>query len=206
MMKLSLLPILIVVLPLAGCARDRAEASARADTVPTASAPPAANRPPAPPAPPAPADSTNPAPPPICAAARESMPLNEQYATCAWTAFNNRDYQQALSVTEQCLDEFEQQALRDQRDVAQANRPTPDAGTAVTESQKREILARGVLNDVAACQFVRGRALERLQRTEEAISAYQGVQRFPDARVWDARPQIFWSPAQRAADRIAGLR
>ena len=128
-------------------------------------------------------------------------PKNEQLTSDAWDALNKLDYATAIQKTEECIDSFELQAIRDQE--ALKDSPMPPVG-AVGDEDKAVIQARGVLNDVATCYFIKGQALEKLDRISEAKEAYQGAQQFPYGRTWDPLGW-FWSPADAAADRLAKL-
>ena len=74
----------------------------------------------------------------------------------------------------------------------------------VSADEKKAILFRGVLNDVATCYYIKGQAAEGRGFIKEAIEAYTGAQQFPDARTYDPKGW-FWSPAEAATDRIAQL-
>jgi len=145
-------------------------------------------------------------PPPVCTGVDQTLPLNTQYAACAWAALSAENYREVLNVTSQCLDMFELQAVRDQEALTRDEVVTLPPSVKPDSATKASILARGVLNDVAACAFIRGQAQEKLGQSAEAIVAYQTVRRFPDARIWDARTERFWSPAVAAGDRIERLR
>lgn len=144
-------------------------------------------------------------PPPVAPLSR-----NAELITCAWGFWNDALYAEAIDVAEQCIDEFQGQALRDQRTQSTSGQPTPITGKPESKAERDAILAQGVLNDVAACHFVKGQSLERLGRSTEAQDAYRNVLQFSFARVWDAGGDpnglgFFWSPAQAAADRLAAM-
>ena len=130
-----------------------------------------------------------------------SLPPNEQLTSDAWAVLNRLDYAVAIQKTEECIDSFELQAIRDQE--ALKDSPMPPVG-AVSDEDKAVIQARGVLNDVATCYFIKGQALEKLGRVNQAKEAYQSAKQFPHARTWDPLG-FFWSPAQAASDRLAKL-
>ncbi len=147
---------------------------------------------------------------PECPPLVAPLPRNAELITCAWGFWNDGRDVEAIAVAEQCIADFEGQALRDQRALSLGGQPAPIIGRPGSQNEKDEILARGVLNDVAACHFVKGRASERLGRTDEAKEEYRAVLQFPLARVWDAGGEpgglgFFWSPAQAATDRLASL-
>ena len=147
---------------------------------------------------------------PDCPPNALSLPRNAQLAGCAWGFLDDARYVDAIAVAEECIDAFEGQALRDQQSLSLDGQPAPLTGQPGSKAELNEILKRGVLNDVAACHFVKGQALERLDRLDDARNEYQNVLQYPYARVWDPAGDptglgFFWSPAQAAADRLSVL-
>jgi hypothetical protein len=133
----------------------------------------------------------------------EQEPLNVRLATAAWAAFNKADYEQAIVASERCAAEFQGTADREQQRLEAAKVQDPPIG-AVSATDKATILARGPLNDVATCFWIKGRAAENLGRVSEARVAYQSAGRYTYARAWD--PQgWFWAPGQDARDRLLRL-
>jgi hypothetical protein len=102
--------------------------------------------------------------------------------------------------------------LREQERLRQTGEPIPRVGV-VSDAERKEILARGVLNDVATALWIKGRAAEYLaavpgpQRDTYLRLAKQTYQRclFAHARTWDPKGW-FWDPCQNASDRLAKLR
>jgi len=135
---------------------------------------------------------------------RALSPINVRLTKAAWDKFNSGRYTEAITIAGECIDTFEGQALQEQREFTASGSPTPPVGP-VSNDEYNEITSRGVLNDVATCYFIKGRALEELNRISEAKEAYMGAQQFPDARTWDPAIPGFWSPAQTASSRLATL-
>jgi len=127
-----------------------------------------------------------------------------QLTKAAWDYFNGGLYTEAISKTQECIALFKDQALREQQKLTASSIAAPPVGLVSDEKTKTEILTRGILNDVAACYYVMGQTLEKLERIDEAKEAYQHVQEFPDARVL-GQDGYFWSPAQTASDRLTEL-
>ncbi len=138
------------------------------------------------------------------------LPLNARLATAAWDEYNNGNYENAITYTQDCIDMFESQALREQQEFTASGKPTPSVGS-VGEVEYQEIISRGVLNDVATCYFIKGESLAKLNRLSEAKEAYMSVLRFSAARTLDPiycqclGCYCFWAPAEVAADRLAKL-
>ena len=102
------------------------------------------------------------------------------------------------------ISEFSGSAVIEQEKLEQAQTAAPPTGTIPTERQE-EVFARGLLNDVAASYFVKGRALEHLGRLSEARQAYREASKLTYARTFDPRENTFWSPAEAALGRLRTL-
>lgn len=75
----------------------------------------------------------------------------------------------------------------------------------MSDQDKQKIFANGLLNDVATCYFIKGKAAEKLVRKDDAKRAYEEAKKLTYARAWD--PQgWFWSPSEGASDRLDALR
>ena len=131
----------------------------------------------------------------------ENLPLNARLTKEAWDAFNKEKWSAAVSKAEECIAEFRGQADREQEKLQKNGTENPPTG-AVPEGERKTILSRGLLNDVATCFFIKGRALEKLGRKEEARQAFQTAAKYTYARCWDPSGW-FWSPAEAAADRLS---
>jgi tetratricopeptide (TPR) repeat protein len=130
----------------------------------------------------------------------EDGPLNVRLTNAVWKAFNAKDYHRAIKRADECIDEFEPAALREQRDLEEKNTPPFPEGK-VDENTKSALLKRGLLNDVATCWFIKGRSLEKVGKKQEAINAFKHAERYSYARTWDPELQGFWSPEKGAKER-----
>ena len=128
----------------------------------------------------------------------------EPTITAAWRAFNNREYSQAIAAADQCVDALRGEADRMQAQLQGSNAADPPVGS-VTSAVRSTILARGPLNDVATCLWIKGRAAEATGQVAVARQAYEAAARYTYARTWDSRGW-FWAPAVDARDRHARLR
>lgn len=138
-------------------------------------------------------------------ATTEPLPPNVRLTNAAWKAYDNGEYRQAIKKAEECIDEFQPSALREQKELERNNTVLPPVGK-VGEAVKNVILNRGLLNDVATCWFIKGQSLERLGTIQEAIQAYSKAVRYTHARTYDPSWSGFWSPSQTASDRISYLK
>lgn len=133
----------------------------------------------------------------------QEQSLNVQLTKQAWDAFNRGDYEHATTYADKCINEFRGAAEREQRELEESNAPLPPKGK-VSDQQKEIILARGLLNDVATCFYIKGRSAENLERIEEAKQAYQIASKYTYARCWDPKGW-FWAPSEAASDRLSQL-
>ncbi len=132
--------------------------------------------------------------------------INTDLTTKAWHAFNKKNYKEAIKWAEQCIEEFEPSAIREQKNLGKNNVPLPPIGKVKSENERTEIFHRGLLNDVATCWYVKGRSLEKLEKTGEAIKAYQRAEIYTYGRTWDPSWEGFWSPSEVSRDRRIFLR
>ncbi len=131
------------------------------------------------------------------------QPLNVQLTKQAWDAFNEEDYERAITHADKCINEFRGAADREQKQLEEDHVPLPPKGK-VSDQEKEIILARGLLNDVATCFWIKGRSAENLGRIEDARQAYRAVSKYPYARCWDPKGW-FWAPSEAASDRLSQL-
>ena len=82
------------------------------------------------------------------------------------SAFNRNAYEAAIRAADSCIDEFGAKAQRDQSAFDARREPEPPVG-AVSDADKQKIFSRGVLNDVGAAYFVKGRSAGALVRAKK---------------------------------------
>jgi hypothetical protein len=133
-----------------------------------------------------------------------NQPLNVKLTTAAWNALNKGDYTTAISTADDCISHFRSAADTEEMTLESAGAPLPATGQTGPEEKER-ILKRGVLNDAAACFFIRGEATSRLGRKNDAIDAYRNVVRYKYGRVYDPSG-FFWAPSEAAEERLNELR
>ena len=147
-------------------------------------------------------------------AAGQSLRAEEQCLREAWQAYNRQQHKLAAEKAEVCIDEFEFAAKRQQKKLSESGAALPLTGSPPGGPKGEvatKIFSQGLLNDVAAAFFVKGRSLEYLYRKEgqeklktEAIEALGEAVKLKHARVFD--PQgWFWSPSEGASDRLKRL-
>lgn len=122
-------------------------------------------------------------------------PPHEAYALAAWKAFGNREFRKAITHADECIREFHLDATQEQKSLKAKNSQVPLGQ--VSDAQKQTIHKSGVLNDVAACLYIKGRAATALSEAAVAREAFTALDALPDARAWDERGW-FWSPLEAA--------
>ena len=121
----------------------------------------------------------------------------------AWQAHDKSEHAEALKAAEKCIAAFEASATKLQGKLEKEKATTPVGE--VSAEEKKAIESNGVLNDVAACQIVRGLSLVALKKNDDARSAFKAAEKLSHARVWD--PQgWFWSPAEKAKEELENLK
>lgn len=125
----------------------------------------------------------------------------------AWTAFNNKKYEEAIQFADKCIDEFGK--IADKKQKALEDDKVPEPPDEINDAEKNRIFKQGLLNDVGTAYFIKGRSAEFLYRqggdksaeykklTEETYTACK----YKHARTWDPKGW-FWSPCKAALDRL----
>ncbi len=131
--------------------------------------------------------------------------LNEELTIAAWNAFNKKDYQSSLEKAKECIIEFKTDAKLEENKFIENNIPEPPIGK-VGPEEKKEILRRGLLNDVATCWYIIGKCEWKLNNLNKAISAFDSATVFQNARIYDPASDAFWSPAQKAQSYINAIK
>ncbi len=129
--------------------------------------------------------------------------LNTVLTNQAWEAYNRRDYKAAIESADKCINEFLGSAMREQEELVAKKTPLPLVGP-VSNKEKQVIFARGLLNDVATCLYIKGRSLEAEGQKEQAVKAYKATAKYTYARCWDTQGW-FWSLSEGALDRLKML-
>jgi hypothetical protein len=132
------------------------------------------------------------------------LPLNAQLTKAAWDAYAKGLYEMAITNADKCIDEFGGQAER-QQEALTAAKATPPTMGAPSETEKAATMSRGLLNDVATCYYIKGRAAESVGRQQIAKQAYSSAMKLSYGRCWDPGGGFFWSPAEAASDRLKRL-
>jgi hypothetical protein len=130
----------------------------------------------------------------------QNLSSSTKLMSAGFDLMSSEKYHKAMAPAEECSSSFHWAATRLENALGSKQLPIGK----VSAQERDAIFANGVLNDVGACYWIKGRSAQLLQRKDEARSAYGEVLKYPHARVWDARGW-FWSPAQDAEDRLKDL-
>jgi hypothetical protein len=124
---------------------------------------------------------------------------SEALITVAWGAWDAKNYQEVIIFTQQCIDNFEGEALAQQAALAS----DPPVGT-VPKPTADTIFLNWALNDVATSFYLLGKAQLALGNTLEAKDAFLRVSDFPGGRAWNPEG-FFWSPLEAAQRELANI-
>ena len=114
--------------------------------------------------------------------------------TKAWDALNAKSYDNAVAYAKKCVEMYEKQAVEMQKGLKE-----PVTG------EKDAVAKMWALNDVGTCLFIMGQALEKQEKSVDALATYkQLVEKVPFAQCWDSKGW-FWKPAEGAKGRIKAL-
>jgi hypothetical protein len=117
---------------------------------------------------------------------------SQALTTRAWQSLERGDISEALAFTAKCREMYAAEAAAQQREL-----------TGFLPAEKGH--DAWALNDVGACCFIEGQALEKAGRKADAIAAYNRlVDDYGFAQCWDTRGW-FWQPAKAAQDRLDEL-
>jgi hypothetical protein len=119
----------------------------------------------------------------------------------AWSAFNHQAFSSALLATTKCIAKFQPQADSLELALEEREAAMPPVG-AVPDAQRRAIFAKGELNDVATCYWIRAQVAARLGEMPAEKEALIKAANYKYARTWDPRGW-FWSPAADASARLS---
>ena len=131
--------------------------------------------------------------------------INEAETTQAWEALNRKDYRGAIEHAEGVIGKFDSEATQQQAELTKDGVPRPPVGKPRDEKSKQAVFARGVLNDVASCYFIKGEALEKAGRTTEAKRSYEAGCKLTYARTWDPGGW-FWDPSAESCQRASKIK
>ena len=133
--------------------------------------------------------------------------VDARMTTAAFDAYNTNNFLLATTNANACIKQFQAGARLQQQEV-QTSGITPPIGEPKDEKEKRETQARGPLNAVATCWFIKGDAYWKLSETsdpekpdlealQKARDAFQASLEYSHGRCWDTNG-FFWSPALTA--------
>ncbi len=149
------------------------------------------------------ADPAPPATPPVAPVTPPAAPVapaldfgnfsSEAITTKAWEALNAKNYTNAKAYAQKCIDMFKDKAVEMQKALT------------APATVKEEVFKSWALNDVGACYYILGQALEAEGKGKEAIVPFKFlVDNLSFAQCWDTKGW-FWKPADAARERVKAL-
>lgn len=110
----------------------------------------------------------------------------------AWEMLGEGEFAKAVKYTEKCAEVYEGRAREMQASMS-------------AKADADKVNEYWALNDVGTCYFIRGEALTKLRKYEEALAAYKVVRdELYYAQAWDPKGW-YWSPADAAYPKVAML-
>lgn len=144
--------------------------------------------------------------------ATDILPPNVKMMKEVWDTFNKAKdtdkiefYQKAIKKAEALILEFEPGAEAKQRRLIEDKVKVPKDGK-LSKEEKEIVYSFGPLHEVSAAWWVKGRSLEAIGKTQEAVQAYERAAQYQHALVYDPSWDGFWSPAQDAKARADYIR
>ncbi len=123
---------------------------------------------------------------------------SQTLTTSAWDALNMGRYANAIKFTEKCAELYEVKA-KEMQNYMMAQPPSR------TKKSAETVHANWALNDVGTSYFIRGEALLKLDKKDEALAAFRVVMdQYYYAQTWDPKGW-FWSPAEAASKKVTML-
>jgi len=116
-----------------------------------------------------------------------------EYVNQSWEELGRRNFERVYELTDECIAEFKKDADK----ISQSLRGFPPKG-------KENVYK--VMNDLATCYFIKGEALMRQGKIEEAVEAFNTIiEKYPYAQAWDPRGW-FWSLKEKAEITLKKLK
>jgi len=105
----------------------------------------------------------------VARATQPSLPLNAELTNTAWEAFNKGNYEEAISASLKCINEFKGSADRQQNELESSNAPLPPKGSVSeetrTEGSRAPRAAREDLRRNSKCRLGCGNTELRISLT-----------------------------------------
>ena len=123
-------------------------------------------------------------------AAAASAVSSSSLVTKAWQAHGSGDVEATFKYTNQCIELYSAEALRQQASIK------------AIPANKDEIQAVSVLNDVATAYFIQAESYMRQGKNEEAKKLFKTImEKFAFAQAWDQRGW-YWKIAQASEQSV----
>ncbi|MFC1594744.1 tetratricopeptide repeat protein [Candidatus Omnitrophota bacterium] len=118
---------------------------------------------------------------------------SQTLTTKAWAALTANDLDAVLAFTDKCINSYQDKAQEMQ------------ASLNSYPWEKKEVFSYWALNDVGTCLFIKGEALRKAGRVEEAKDAFDTLRKsYFFAQCWDTQGW-FWKPVDAAREKLAEM-
>lgn len=141
----------------------------------------------------------------------QNLPPNVVMMNDIFAAFNKamenskeEDYLESIRKSEALILRFGPMADLQERQLIEKKTAIQNGGIK-NDEEKKIIWSFGVLHEVSAAWWVKGRSLEALGKIGEALEAFAQSAKYPHALVYDPTWDGFWSPAEDSKARIEYL-
>ncbi len=129
----------------------------------------------------------------LCSCALTFAQRSGDYVKEGWNQLGKRNFKEVYKIVEECILEFGEEADK----IAEGLSDFPPKG-------KENIYK--VMNDVATCYFIKGEALMREGKIQEAIDTFKIIiEKYPYAQAWDPRGW-FWSLKEKSEITLKKLK
>ncbi|MCP4987489.1 MAG: tetratricopeptide repeat protein [Colwellia sp.] len=128
---------------------------------------------------------------------------NEQLTRESWRSLEANNYEDTIVKAEECVTLFHDEALLEQQLLEKEGATVPKGR--VVKEEKEKIFKKGLLNDVATCWFILGKAHAAKGNKELAEKAFKKALLFSYARCYDPSDDSFWAPSDVAKVELKKL-
>ena len=121
------------------------------------------------------------------------------WASAAINFYNSGQHKKAISVVDNCIDYYVEDALYQQSQLKKAKIPPPPIGR-VDFREKEKVFANYAVNDVSMALWTKAVAAEKIGEIDLAMDAYAKCIYLDYGRAWDPGGW-FWNPSEDCAKR-----
>ncbi|MGA2259473.1 MAG: hypothetical protein ABSG53_32765, partial [Thermoguttaceae bacterium] len=135
-------------------------------------------------------------------------PTRQELVALAWTANNEKQWDQVVELTTTVISDFEHPADKKQEEYTKQKEPLPKTGRVgvdLSDADEKRNHSFGLVNDVATALFLRGEANLNLGKQVEARADWKKVMTFTHAVTFDKVQKEFWRTSEGAENKLYQL-